>query len=114
MEQVRRQQQLLSVAVPGMLLIVPCGAELPHCVFLQAPRDPILGVSEAFLADGNPHKINLGVVSWRQPLLRTILQPCPNQILHADCCSNVVLVCVNHGLPSGITPCHHSKSVCAK
>lgn len=29
----------------------------------QAPRDPILGVTEAFLADRNPDKINLGVVS---------------------------------------------------
>ncbi len=29
----------------------------------QAPKDPILGVTEAFLADENPDKINLGVVS---------------------------------------------------
>ena len=27
----------------------------------MAPRDPILGVSEAFNADPNPHKVNLGV-----------------------------------------------------
>src|SRR5689334_19651761 len=26
-----------------------------------APRDPILGVTEAFNADPNPHKVNLGV-----------------------------------------------------
>jgi hypothetical protein len=31
-----------------------------------APRDPILGVTERFLADENPEKINLGVVSCRQ------------------------------------------------
>jgi aromatic-amino-acid transaminase len=27
----------------------------------MAPRDPILGVSEAFNADLNPHKVNLGI-----------------------------------------------------
>lgn len=27
----------------------------------MAPRDPILGISEAYLADQNPHKVNLGV-----------------------------------------------------
>ena len=26
-----------------------------------APRDPILGITEAFAADPNPHKVNLGV-----------------------------------------------------
>ena len=30
----------------------------------MAPRDPILGVSEKFLADPSPDKINLGVVGW--------------------------------------------------
>lgn len=28
-----------------------------------APKDPILGVTEAFLADPSPHKVNVGVVS---------------------------------------------------
>lgn len=28
----------------------------------QAPKDPILGVTEKFLADPSPNKINLGVV----------------------------------------------------
>lgn len=28
-----------------------------------APKDPILGVTEAFLADPTPHKVNVGVVS---------------------------------------------------
>ena len=27
----------------------------------MAPRDPILGITEAFVADTNPAKINLGV-----------------------------------------------------
>lgn len=30
----------------------------------QAPKDPILGITEAFLADDNPKKMNLGVVSF--------------------------------------------------
>lgn len=28
-----------------------------------APKDPILGVTEAFLADSSPNKVNVGVVS---------------------------------------------------
>ena len=28
----------------------------------QAPKDPILGITEAFLADEDPKKMNLGVV----------------------------------------------------
>src|SRR3982750_206991 len=35
-------------------------AELLHRVEL-APRDPILGVTETFVADTNPRKVNLGV-----------------------------------------------------
>ena len=27
----------------------------------MAPRDPILGINEAFAADSNPNKVNLGV-----------------------------------------------------
>ena len=30
-----------------------------------APKDPILGITEKFLADRNPAKINLGVVRTR-------------------------------------------------
>lgn len=30
----------------------------------QAPKDPILGITEAFLADNDPKKMNLGVVSF--------------------------------------------------
>jgi len=29
-----------------------------------APKDPILGVTEAFLADQSPNKVNVGVVSF--------------------------------------------------
>jgi aromatic-amino-acid transaminase len=43
----------------------------------MAPRDPILGVTEAFNADTNPHKVNLGVGvyyddSGRIPLLECV------------------------------------------
>lgn len=31
----------------------------------EAPKDPILGVTERFLADPNPDKINLGVGAYR-------------------------------------------------
>jgi hypothetical protein len=31
----------------------------------QAPRDPILGITEKFLADPNSSKINLGVGAYR-------------------------------------------------
>jgi aromatic-amino-acid transaminase len=38
----------------------PLSASLLSAVEL-APRDPILGVTEAFVADTNPKKVNLGV-----------------------------------------------------
>lgn len=31
-----------------------------------APKDPILGVTEAFLADPSPSKVNVGVVSFKR------------------------------------------------
>jgi aromatic-amino-acid transaminase len=42
-----------------------------------APKDPILGVTEAFQADSNPHKVNLGVGVYtdeqgKLPLLRSV------------------------------------------
>ena len=33
----------------------------PFSNITQAPADPILGLTEAFNADQNPHKVNLGV-----------------------------------------------------
>ena len=33
----------------------------PLAAVEMAPRDPILGVTEAFVADTNPNKVNLGV-----------------------------------------------------
>ena len=44
-----------------------------------APRDPILGLTEAFVADPNPHKVNLGVGVYQNaegklPLLQCVRQ----------------------------------------
>ena len=43
----------------------------------MAPRDPILGLNEAFNADTRPHKVNLGVGVYyseagRIPLLKAV------------------------------------------
>src|SRR4029077_4469111 len=45
----------------------------------QAPADPILGLTEAFRADPNPNKINLGVgvyqdASGKTPVLESVRQ----------------------------------------
>ncbi|KAL0354027.1 UNVERIFIED_CONTAM: Aspartate aminotransferase, mitochondrial [Sesamum angustifolium] len=34
-----------------------------------APKDPILGVTEAFLADPSPDRVNVGVVSTSFPVI---------------------------------------------
>ncbi|KAK9834357.1 hypothetical protein WJX84_005136 [Apatococcus fuscideae] len=39
----------------------------------QAPKDPILGVTEAYLADENPEKINLGVGAYRDDLSKPVV-----------------------------------------
>jgi aromatic-amino-acid transaminase len=54
----------------------PLAASLFGSVEL-APRDPILGVTEAFVADANPNKVNLGVGvytddSGKVPLLECV------------------------------------------
>lgn len=36
-----------------------------HCIFVQAPPDGILGITEAFKADGDSRKLNLGVGAYR-------------------------------------------------
>lgn len=38
-----------------------------------APKDPIIGVTEAFLADPSPNKINLGVVIYIALVLEFLL-----------------------------------------
>ena len=59
----------------------------PHCplhlvsrAVEMAPRDPILGVTEAFVADPNPNKVNLGVGVYyddngKVPLLECVRRP---------------------------------------
>ncbi len=61
----------------------------------MAPRDPILGLTEAFMADTRPEKVNLGVGvynddSGKLPLLRAVKQAEKNRI--------------KKGLPRGYQP----------
>ena len=54
-------------------------ATSPFGAIEMAPRDPILGVTEAFVADQNPRKVNLGVGvynddSGKLPLLECVRQ----------------------------------------
>src|SRR5690349_5313918 len=49
----------------------------PFAQIAQAPPDPILGLTEAFNADSNPNKVNLGVGvfqddSGKVPLLKVV------------------------------------------
>merc|ERR550539_804544 len=41
----------------------------------MGPKDPILGVSEAFKADPNPNKINLGVGAYRDDDCKPVVLP---------------------------------------
>ena len=48
----------------------------------QAPRDPILGVSEAYAADPNPHKVNLGVGMYYDDAGKLPLLDCVRRAEH--------------------------------
>jgi len=48
-----------------------------------APKDPILGVTEAFLADQSPNKVNVGVVSF------SLLSPFPLNFRAFFCSENL-------------------------
>ncbi|KAI3963784.1 hypothetical protein MKW98_029894 [Papaver atlanticum] len=41
-----------------------------------APKDPILGVTEAFLADPSPHKVNVGVGAYRDDNGKPVVLEC--------------------------------------
>ncbi|XVE83556.1 hypothetical protein DITRI_Ditri16bG0096700 [Diplodiscus trichospermus] len=41
-----------------------------------APKDPILGVTEAFLADSNPNKVNVGVGAYRDDNGKLVVLEC--------------------------------------
>ncbi|GLT26702.1 hypothetical protein SLA2020_017480 [Shorea laevis] len=41
-----------------------------------APKDPILGVTEAFLADPNPNKVNVGVGAYRDDNGKPVVLEC--------------------------------------
>ena len=47
-----------------------------------APRDPILGISEAYAADKNPHKVNLGVGMYYDDTGKLPLLDCVRQAEH--------------------------------
>ena len=54
-----------------------------------APKDPILGVTEAFLADPSPDKVNVGVVRAppsRSSLVPFSLDPNPGWFLNISGC----------------------------
>ncbi|PNX60817.1 aspartate aminotransferase, partial [Trifolium pratense] len=41
-----------------------------------APKDPILGVTEAFLADQSPNKVNVGVGAYRDDNGKPVVLEC--------------------------------------
>src|SRR5512134_674638 len=51
---------MAPLPAPAAAMNATLAASLLSAVEL-APRDPILGVTEAFVADTNPKKVNLGV-----------------------------------------------------
>ncbi len=60
----------------------PLSAPLLSAVEL-APRDPILGVSEAFVADTNPKKVNLGVGVYNDDAGKLPVLECVKRAEHA-------------------------------
>ena len=44
-----------------------------------APRDPIIGITEAYNADPNPHKVNLGVGVYCDENGKVPLLACPRR-----------------------------------
>ncbi|KAK9085707.1 hypothetical protein Sjap_026118 [Stephania japonica] len=56
------------------------GAQRSMCSWFQgieaAPKDPILGVTEAFLADESPHKVNVGVGAYRDDNGKPVVLEC--------------------------------------
>lgn len=84
--------------LPSTLHVITMNKPLPTSHFgaiEMAPRDPILGITEAFNADPNPAKINLGVGVYygddgKVPLL--------------DCVQKSEMMMVQKGLPHGYLP----------
>src|SRR5258706_12969634 len=60
----------------------PLSATLLSAVEL-APRDPILGVTEAFVADTNPKKVNLGVGVYNDDNGKLPVLECVKRAEHA-------------------------------
>src|SRR2546428_206431 len=66
----------------GVTMNAPLAAPLLSAIEM-APRDPILGVSEAFHADPNPNKVNLGVGVYYDDNGKVPLLECVRRVEHA-------------------------------
>src|SRR2546430_9898303 len=66
----------------GVTMNAPLAAPLLSAIEM-APRDPILGVSEAFHADPNPNKVNLGVGVYYDDKGKVPLLECVRRVEHA-------------------------------
>ena len=66
----------------GITMNAPLAAPLLSAIEM-APRDPILGVSEAFHADPNPNKVNLGVGVYYDDNGKVPLLECVRRVEHA-------------------------------
>src|SRR5256712_8305570 len=66
----------------GVTMNAPLAAPLLSAIEM-APRDPILGVSEAFHADPNPNKVNLGVGVYYDDNGKVPLLECVRRAEHA-------------------------------
>src|SRR5438876_5577391 len=66
----------------GATMNAPLAAPLLSTIEM-APRDPILGVSEAFHADPNPNKVNLGVGVYYDDNSKVPLLDCVRRAEHA-------------------------------
>ena len=75
--------------------MTPSHTPSPLAAVEMAPKDPILGVTETYVADQNPHKVNLGVGVYtddngKVPLL--------------ECVRRAEEIRVNSGAPKGYLP----------
>ncbi|KAF5837448.1 aspartate aminotransferase [Dunaliella salina] len=62
----RQALKLASLSTTGLKgLSTSSAASISFAHVPEAPKDPILGITEAFVKDPNPNKINLGVGAYR-------------------------------------------------
>ncbi len=73
---------MAPLPIPAAAMNAPLPPSLLSAVEL-APRDPILGVSEAFVADKNPRKVNLGVGVYNDDTGKLPVLDCVKAAEHA-------------------------------